>query len=105
LAGEGGQPYDRRRSLEFSADRTLTRGELIERLSAVVASCRGVVGRASEDDLAAPRTIQGYPTDGLRALLRVWEHMAYHTGQIVQLAKQLLPPEAAIDFHPQHKNE
>jgi hypothetical protein len=33
------------------------------------------------------------------------EHMSYHTGQIVLLAKALLPEEAELEFYPQHRGE
>jgi uncharacterized damage-inducible protein DinB len=105
LAGIGGRPYERHRSAEFSADRTATGAELLERLTGVVAGCREVVAALTEAELAAPRTIQGYPTDGQRALLHAWEHMAYHTGQIVLIAKQLVDERTEVEFYPQHKRE
>jgi uncharacterized damage-inducible protein DinB len=105
LEGLGGRPYERRRALEFSADRTATRAELVARLSGVVDECRNVIIELTEADLAAPRTIQKYETDGLRALLHVWEHMSYHTGQIVLITKQLIGDRTEIDFYPQHRGE
>jgi uncharacterized damage-inducible protein DinB len=105
LAGIGGRPYERHRSAEFSADRTANGAELLERLTGVVDGCREVVAALTEADLAAPRTIQGYATDGQGALLHVWEHMAYHTGQIVLIAKQLVDERTEVEFYPQHKRE
>ena len=43
--------------------------------------------------------------DGYQALFHAVEHMAYHTGQIVLLAKALAPPGTEIDFYPQHRGE
>ncbi len=40
--------------------------------------------------------------DGYCALFHTVEHMSYHTGQIVLLAKLL---GADLDFYPQHKGE
>jgi uncharacterized damage-inducible protein DinB len=105
LEGLGGRPCERRRALEFTADRTATRAELLARLRGVVGGCREVAAGLTEADLAAPRTIQKYETDGLRALLHAWEHMSYHTGQIVLITKQLIGDRTEIDFYPQHRGE
>ena len=105
LSGLGGRPYTRRRSLEFTSDWTEGRRALIERLSAVVADCRAVIGRLDETELAATRTIQGYTVTGLAAVLHAWEHMSYHTGQVVLLTKQRVGDRAEIEFYPQHRSE
>jgi len=105
LEGVGGRPYVRHRSAEFAADRTAGPAELLERLTTVVAGCREVASALNEADLAVPRTIQGCPTDGLRALLHAWEHMSYHTGQIVLVTKQLVDEGTEVEFYPQHKRE
>lgn len=101
LAGVGGQRDERRRPLEFTADRAASRAELLERLAAVVASSRELLGGLSEADLAAARSIQGYATDGLRAVLHAWEHMSYHTGQIVLITKQQIGDDVPLEFYPQ----
>jgi uncharacterized damage-inducible protein DinB len=105
LEGLGGRPYTRERDREFSADRTAPRAQLLATLSDVVGGCREVAASLTETDLAAPRTIQKYSTTGLKALLHVWEHMSYHTGQIVLLTKQLIGDRTEIDFYPQHRGE
>jgi uncharacterized damage-inducible protein DinB len=105
LEGLGGRAFERHRSEEFSADGGLSRVELLAKLAAVVGECRQVIAALGETELAAPRTIQGYSTDGLRALLHVWEHMSYHTGQVVLLTKQLLGDRTEIEFYPQHRAE
>ena len=105
LEGLGGRPYTRRRSQEFTAGWTQGRQELLASLATVVAACRQVAAGLSETDLAAARTIQGYSTTGLGALLHVWEHMSYHTGQIVLVTKQLVGDRVEIDFYPQHRGE
>jgi uncharacterized damage-inducible protein DinB len=104
LNGIGGRPFERQRSMEFSVGGT-TREQLIGGLTRVVAECRAVVSGLAEADLLAPRTIQSYSTDGLRALLHAWEHMSYHTGQIVLLTKHLIGDRIEIDFYPQHRGE
>jgi uncharacterized damage-inducible protein DinB len=105
LAGVGGRAFDRKRSVEFTSDHAGSRTDLIERLEQVVTSCREVIEGLGEDDLAVSHEIQGYSTDGLRVVLHVWEHMSYHTGQVVLLTKQLLGETVEIDFYPQHRGE
>ena len=65
-----------------------------------VAGRRSAASRA--DELARVRKIQKYELDGYRALFHTVEHMSYHTGQIVLLAKLL---GATLDFYPQHRGE
>ena len=101
----GGEHHDRHRSLEFSAERSLPKDELVGRLDEVVARCRAVAERLTESDLARPLTIQKYPTEGRGALLHAVEHMSYHTGQIVYWTKVLTAGRAEIEFYPQHRGE
>jgi uncharacterized damage-inducible protein DinB len=100
LSGLGGEGDTRRRPLEFAADRTATRSELVARLDAVVRRCRAVVRALDDDALATPRRIQDRRIDALGALVHAVEHMSYHTGQIVFAAKQALGRESGIDFYP-----
>jgi uncharacterized damage-inducible protein DinB len=45
--------------------------------------------------------IQGYEVDGMGALVHAIEHMSYHTGQIVLLAKQSMAETGGeLDFYP-----
>ncbi|KAB2963087.1 MAG: DUF1572 domain-containing protein, partial [Thermoanaerobaculia bacterium] len=67
-----------------------------------VGRCRAVLARLRADDLARRREIQGEELDGYAALFHVVEHMSYHTGQIVLLAKLHGVP---LDFYPQHRGE
>jgi uncharacterized damage-inducible protein DinB len=105
LVSLGGEAYERHRSLEFTADRTASPDELLSRLTDVVTRCRRVIEDLPESTFAARFRIQGYDTDGVDVVFHVVEHMSYHTGQIVLLAKQLADPSEEIDFYPQHKNE
>ena len=105
LAGLGGEAYERHRDHEFAATGGEGRAELLARLAAVVERCQHLIRALSEDDLRRCHQIQGYETDGLGVLLHVIEHMGYHTGQIVLLAKQLLPDAKEVDFYPQHRGE
>jgi uncharacterized damage-inducible protein DinB len=105
LTGLGGQPFERHRSEEFAArpgPGAATKAELLSTLAATVARCRSTIRDLSADELARLRTIQKYELDGYRALFHTVEHMSYHTGQIVLLAKL---QGALLDFYPQHKGE
>jgi uncharacterized damage-inducible protein DinB len=105
LAGLGGGTFDRHRDEEFAArpgPPTATRQELLADLATTVTRCRETIRALSPEELARVRRIQKYDLDGYRALFHTVEHMSYHTGQIVLLAKQL---GAHLDFYPQHKGE
>jgi uncharacterized damage-inducible protein DinB len=79
-----------------------TKAELLSTFAATVARCRETIRGLSADELARVRKIQKYELDGYRALFHTVEHMSYHTGQIVLLAKLL---GVALDFYPQHRGE
>ena len=105
LAGLGGQPFERHRSEEFAArpgPGGRSKAELLAGLAATVTRCRETIRSLSADELARVRRIQKYELDGYRALFHTVEHMSYHTGQIVLLAKLL---GANLDFYPQHRGE
>lgn len=105
LSGLGGQAFVRNRTAEFTADRTANKAEMLARLTDVVARCREVVAGLDAAALAAPRSIQGYDTDGFGALYHAVEHMSYHTGQILLITKQLAGDRTEIEFYPQHRGE
>lgn len=102
IHGLGGEPFERHRSEEFAAREGLGKAALVAQLRNTVDRCRGVVKTLSADDLARTRRIQTYELDGYAALFHTVEHMSYHTGQIVLLAKMM---DVALDFYPQHKGE
>ncbi len=105
LSGLGDLPFERHRSEEFAArpgPGAPTREELLARLAATVAACRETIRRLPDAELARVRKIQKYELDGYRALFHTVEHMSYHTGQIVLLAKL---QGAELDFYPQHAGE
>ena len=102
LSGLGGQPFERHRSEEFSARAGATKAELFGQLEATVGQCRKLLHGLSPAELGRVRQIQKYELDGYRALFHTVEHMSYHTGQIVLLAKL---QGVALDFYPQHQGE
>lgn len=105
LSGLAGEPFERRRSAEFAAREALPKTALLALLATTVERCRTAIRELSSEDLARERRIQTYTVDGYAALFHTVEHMSYHTGQIVLLAKQLLPPEIELEFYPQHRDE
>jgi uncharacterized damage-inducible protein DinB len=105
LAALGGRPYERHRGQEFAASRSAGKADLLAGLRRVVGECLAIVRELPERELATVRTVQGSERDGLYIVLHVVEHMSYHTGQIVHLAKEQLGPEAGIEFFPQHRHE
>jgi uncharacterized damage-inducible protein DinB len=102
LAGLGGESFERHRAAEFAAREGAPPAELVASLRGVVDRCAAVARRLGDEDLAARHEIQGYRRDGFGALLHAVEHMSYHTGQIVLLAKQL--GGGGIEFYPHLKD-
>ena len=105
LGGIGGEAIERHRSVEFAARETAAKSELLAGLAETVARVRITVREMRSADLARDISVQGYDVDGLGVVFHVVEHMAYHTGQIVAVTKQLLGPAANIEFYPQHRGE
>lgn len=88
IVGLGGADDERDRAGEFARDDGPGRWELFATLEATVEQACGIIQapRSDEDWLSAV-TIQGFSTTPVSAVVHVVEHMAYHTGQIVMLAK------------------
>ena len=105
LAGLGGAAYERHRTAEFTADRSTGKADLVSGLHATIDECAAVIRGLSAEELIRTRHIQTYDVDGVYVVIHVVEHLSYHTGQIVQLTKEMLGPAGEIDFFPQHKGE
>ena len=109
LDGLGGRPFDRHRAAEFAAGRDpgaerVAKAAAFDGLAETIAAVIAVIDGLAVSELDRVRRIQTYDLDGWKALYHVVEHMSYHTGQIVLLAKQLRP-DAGVDFYPQHRAE
>ncbi|MFN7942094.1 MAG: DinB family protein [Thermoanaerobaculia bacterium] len=106
-----GIPAHRQRSAEFAARPGVglaagkTGPELVADLGRTVERCRQEALRLEPGDLTPRRTIQTYEVDGFQVLFHAVEHMSYHTGQIVLLAKLRLPAGESLEFYPQHRGE
>ncbi len=105
LAGVGGRDYERHRSEEFAARGGHSKAELLDRLEQVVDDCRDVLAPLGAADLGLALEVQGYATDVLSAVVHGVEHMSYHTGQIVWIAKQLRAGTDPFEFYPRHSGE
>ena len=87
VSGLGGAADHRARLREFEADREDSVSGLVTALRAAVGEACEVISGLSDDDLMAPRTIQGMETTGFDAIYHVVEHFSWHTGQITWMAK------------------
>jgi nucleoside triphosphate pyrophosphatase len=105
VAGVGGEPHRRDRAGEFAADRSAGREQMLAGLHAAVERAQAVLRALTPDDLARPLAIQRYDTNVLGAAFHAVEHMSYHTGQILTVAKQLTGGQEAFELYPQHRAE
>ena len=103
--GLGGDAYRRDRAAEFAADRSHSTEELLHELTAVVARCREILEALDGESLDRPVEVQGYSSDALGVVFHAIEHMGYHTGQILYIAKGLRGAGHGIEFYPQHRGE
>jgi uncharacterized damage-inducible protein DinB len=87
ISGIGGAADVRQRDKEFSEQGPLPRQGLITLLRASVNEACGVLAHMPADSLGAPFSRQGFRMSRLRAIAHVVEHFAYHTGQIIYVAK------------------
>ena len=86
LSSDGEKP-DRKRDQEFIIAKHATRRAILEDWEKQWQVLLDTVESLQPDDLARTVTIRAQPHSVLQALNRNATHMAYHTGQIVFLAK------------------
>jgi uncharacterized damage-inducible protein DinB len=103
LGGLGDVPFERHRREEFAAARGEDGAALLARLREIVSACRNVARDLPEEKLEQVFVIQGITRNGFGVLLHTVEHMAYHTGQIVYVTKQLVGDRTEIEFYPHLK--
>jgi uncharacterized damage-inducible protein DinB len=87
ISGLGRAPDVRERDKEFSERGPLPRRALISQLRRTVQEACEVMDRVPLKTLSQEFSIQGYRVSGLVAIAHVYEHFAYHTGQIIYLTK------------------
>jgi uncharacterized damage-inducible protein DinB len=89
IAGVGGQPFERDRDAEFSAQGGLVRNELKNRLAETAAEALAVIRAVPYSRLTEKITVQGYEVTVLEAIFHVIEHFSGHTGQLIFIGKSL----------------
>jgi hypothetical protein len=88
LTTDGEKP-DRDRDSEFETKDETTRADLLVRWDEGWSRLFQALSELTEDDLTRTVTIRAEPHSVIRAIDRQLTHHAYHTGQIVFLAKHL----------------
>ena len=97
----GARAFERDRAAEFAARGTASGGELMRQLIDVVEDCLEVIGDLDAAALGRQHTVQGYEVNGLAVLLHAVEHMSYHAGQIVLMAKAARDRDGErLEFYP-----
>ncbi|HUO31314.1 MAG TPA: DinB family protein [Bryobacteraceae bacterium] len=89
IAGIGGRPDIRERTVEFAAQGAISAAELAARLRAVVDEAAAVIERLPDGRLTERLTIQQYELTVLEAIYHVVEHFSGHAGQIIYATKML----------------
>jgi uncharacterized damage-inducible protein DinB len=87
ISGLGGAANARERDKEFSERGPIPRRTLIKQLKTTVGEACEIIDRFPIESLLQNFSIQGYRASGLEAIAHVYEHFAYHAGQITYLTK------------------
>jgi uncharacterized damage-inducible protein DinB len=104
ISGLGGAPDRRERDKEFAESGPIPRQALLTLLRRTVRQASRVLERRTADDLACTRTIQKFEVTGLAAAFHVAEHFAFHTGQIIYMAKMKGGVDLGFTHLPGEKN-
>jgi Protein of unknown function (DUF1572) len=99
LATDGEKP-DRDRDREFVLTADDTRPALLAAWERGWAALEDTLAGLVDADLGRTVTIRGEPHTVFQALLRGLDHVAYHTGQILYLARLLRPDGAWLTIAP-----
>ena len=83
-----GEKPDRMRDTEFELHSDDTRQQLMQRWEEGWTTILDAAASITTEDLAETVTIRGEPHSVLQALIRGLTHAAYHTGQILYLARR-----------------
>ena len=89
MHGLGCEPNHRVRQQEFDERGPMAKAELARKLESTLDEVYQVLERFDRRLLLEPRTIQGYETNALFAVIHVVEHFAQHLGQILYITKML----------------
>ncbi len=88
IGGVGNLPYHRDREHEFGERGGFTREDLLARLKDTLAKADQVLADVDPNSLLERKEIQGCDVTVMEAILRIVQHFALHTGQIILLTKQ-----------------
>ncbi|MEP7343075.1 MAG: DUF1572 family protein [Acidobacteriota bacterium] len=88
VGGVGNQPYSRDRQHEFGERGGISREELLAQLKDTLAQADQVLAAVDPASLLERKEIQGCDVTVMEAVLRIVQHFALHTGQIMLLTKQ-----------------
>jgi len=83
------QKDERKRSLEFSLNKSHTREELKEMIGSTIREAVEVVNKLDGQLLELEFDVQGFTELGINIIIHVIEHTSYHTGQITTMCKWL----------------
>ncbi|MBS1786526.1 MAG: DUF1572 family protein [Acidobacteria bacterium] len=88
VGGVGDLPYTRDREHEFGERGGFTREQLLARLKETLTKADQVLAEVDPNSLLERKEIQGNDVTVMQAILRIVQHFALHTGQIMLLTKQ-----------------
>ena len=83
------QKDERKRSLEFSQNKSHTRAELSQKITETINEAVDVINKLDKDDWEKEFDVQGFKEKGINIVIHVIEHTSYHTGQITTICKWL----------------
>lgn len=89
VSGLGDASDERERASEFEERGPISAEVLMARLEGTLSDAAVTLDRLDPGSLLEKRSIQGYETTGLQALLHVVEHFSYHVGQITHMVKAM----------------
>jgi uncharacterized damage-inducible protein DinB len=103
VSGVGSQPDIRHREQEFAERGPLAKRMLLSRLRTTVKAASRVISSLGDDALSKSYNVQGFKITGFQAVMHVSEHFAFHTGQIVYVAKMKLQKDLGFTRLPGEK--
>lgn len=89
ISSLGEKEDKRQRDLEFDTKGGFSKGELLDKLTAVVEEAKKTISESTDEQFLKKRKVQGFDFTGLGAALHAVEHYSYHTGQIALITKLL----------------
>lgn len=79
----------RERDKEFSTKAGPAKSDLLNQLTGTISGAVGIIKNIDESRLTKIYSVQGFSLSGIGIIIRVTEHLSYHTGQIAFWTKQL----------------